>query len=302
MADEMKKSVTLSRVVDAPRRTVWKAWVDSRQLALWWGPHHFTNPVCELDVRRGGKIRIVMKAPDGTEYPMIGVFKEIVPRERLVFTAAAQDPNGVVHLETETTVTFADQRGKTKVTVKAIAVGKTPAAPAMLGGMKEGWTQSLVRMAELLENTADREIVITRVIDAPRERVFDALTDPRQVVHWWGPKGFSTTIHQMDVRVGGIWSQTLHGPDGKDYANRSIFLDVVRPERVVYAHGGGEGEGPGATFRASWTFEPKGSKTKLTIRMVFPTVKVREHVVKKYNAIEGGRQTLGRLDEFLAKR
>ena len=297
-----KKTVTLSRVVDAPRNTVWKAWVDARQLALWWGPKQFTNPVCELDLRRGGRIRIVMKAPDGTEYPMSGVFQEIVPRERLVFTAAAEDANGAVHLECDTTVTFADQRGKTKVTVKVIGVGRSPAAPTMLGGMKEGWTQSFVRMAELLENTADREIIITRVVDAPREVVFDAVTDPKQVVHWWGPQGFTTTIHQMDVRVGGLWSQTLHGPDGKDYPNRSIFLEVRRPERIVYSHGGGDGDGPGATFRASWTFETKGSKTRLTLRMVFPTAAVRSHVVKKFNAIEGGNQTLGRLEEFLAKR
>jgi uncharacterized protein YndB with AHSA1/START domain len=301
-AKEPKKSVTLSRVVDAPLKTVWRAWADPRQMALWWGPHQFTNPVCELDLRPGGKIRIVMKAPDGTEYPMSGVFKEVVPRERLVFTAAAEDANGVVHLESETTVTFSERRLKTKVTVKATAVGKTPAAPAMLNGMKAGWSQTVARLAEFLEDTTDRELVITRTIDAPRELIFDAVTDPKQVVHWWGPQGFTTTIHQMDVRVGGLWSQTLHGPDGKDYANRSIFLEVRRPERIVYSHGGGDGDGPGATFRASWTLEARGSKTRLTLRMIFPTVAVRNHVAKKYNAVEGGNQTLGRLEEFLAKR
>jgi uncharacterized protein YndB with AHSA1/START domain len=127
--DSMKKDVTPTRVVDAPRKTVWRAWADPRQMALWWGPHHFTNPVCELDLRPGGRLRIVMKGPDGTEYPMSGVFKEVVPHEKLVFTAVAEDHNGVVHLETETTVTFADQRGKTKVTVKASAVGRPPPRP-----------------------------------------------------------------------------------------------------------------------------------------------------------------------------
>jgi uncharacterized protein YndB with AHSA1/START domain len=295
----MKKDVTLTRVVDAPRKLVWKAWTDEKQMAQWWGPRGFTNPVCTMDVRAGGKLRIVMKAPDGTEYPMIGEFKTVDPPAKLVFLAVAEDRNGTVHLESLTTVTFAEQRGKTKVTVQASAVGKTPAAPAMLQGMNEGWRMSLEKLAELLENTADREIRITRVVDAPREKVFDAMMDPKQVVQWWGPTGFTTTIHEMDVRPGGVWSHTMHGPDGKDYPNYSVFVDIDRPKQVVFDHGGAKG---GPTFRASWTFDAEGSKTRLTLLMVFPTAKQRDGVAKQFKAVEGGNQTLDRLQEFLAKR
>lgn len=148
--------------------------------------------------------------------------------------------------------------------------------------------------------TADREIVITRVVDAPRELVWEAWTNPKHVVQWWGPRGFTTTIHKMDVRPGGVWQHVMHGPDGTDYPNKSVFIEVVKPERIVYSHGGGKKGGPGAQFRATWTFEQQDHKTKVTIRMVFPSAEERDQVVKVYGAIEGGNQTLERLAGHLA--
>jgi uncharacterized protein YndB with AHSA1/START domain len=150
------------------------------------------------------------------------------------------------------------------------------------------------------ENPADREIVISRTFDAPRELVWRAMTDPEHVVNWWGPRGFSTTIEVMDVRPGGIWKQTLRGPDGARYPNKSIFKEVVKPERIVYSHGGGREGGPGASFVATWTFEAvTADKTKVTIHLVFPSAADRDFVVKEFGAIEGGKQTLERLSEHL---
>jgi uncharacterized protein YndB with AHSA1/START domain len=148
--------------------------------------------------------------------------------------------------------------------------------------------------------TRDREIVISRVFDAPRELVWDAWTNPEHVVRWWGPIGLTTTIHEMDVRPGGVWRHTMHGPDGTDYPNESVFIEVVKPERIVFSHGGGKKGDPGAQFEATWTFESQDDKTKVTIRMVFPTAAMREHVVKTYHAGEGANQTLGRLGEQIA--
>jgi uncharacterized protein YndB with AHSA1/START domain len=149
------------------------------------------------------------------------------------------------------------------------------------------------------ENAADREIVLSRVFDAPRELVWEVWTDPNHVAKWWGPNGFTTTIHDMDVRPGGKWHHTMHGPDGKDYPNKCIFKEVIKLERIIFSHGGGEKGGPGANFEATWTFDAEGDKTKVTIRMVFPTQADRDQVVKHYNAIEGGKQTLGRLADYL---
>jgi uncharacterized protein YndB with AHSA1/START domain len=145
-----KRDVVITRVFDAPRSLVFKAWTDPRHLAQWWGPKGFTNPVCEIDARSGGAIYIVMRAPDGVEHPMRGVFREIVEPERLVFTSVAEDKEGNPLLEGVTIVTFAEHGGKTKLTLQASAVALAPVAPKMLAGMETGWTQSLERLAELV--------------------------------------------------------------------------------------------------------------------------------------------------------
>jgi uncharacterized protein YndB with AHSA1/START domain len=146
-----EKELVLKRVFNAPRERVWKAWTDPRQLAQWWGPAGFTNPVCEADVRPGGAIRIDMRGPDGAVYPMTGVYREVVAPERLVFTASALDEKGRPLFEVLNTVTFAKQGGKTLLTVRAQVVNKTAGADAYLEGMEEGWSQSLVRLDALLK-------------------------------------------------------------------------------------------------------------------------------------------------------
>jgi uncharacterized protein YndB with AHSA1/START domain len=155
--------------------------------------------------------------------------------------------------------------------------------------------------AALAENLADREIVITRVFDAPRELIWKAWTDPKQIVQWWGPRGFTTTIDEMDVRPGGAWRLTMHGPDGTDYPNQNVFIEVVKPERIVYSLTGGKQGDRGTQAEVTWTFEPQGNKTQLTLRMLFPSAEAREQVIKTYGAIEGGNQTLDRLGEHLAR-
>ena len=153
-------------------------------------------------------------------------------------------------------------------------------------------------MAANAKSSADREIVITRLVDAPPARVFDAWTDPEQVVQWWGPLGFTTTTHKMEVKPGGVWRFVMHGPDGRDYQNKITYLEVARPERLVYRHGGDEDLEP-VSFQTTVTFEPQGKKTLITMRAVFPTAEERDRVVKEYGAIEGAEQHLERLDEHL---
>jgi len=144
----------------------------------------------------------------------------------------------------------------------------------------------------------DRELIFTRLFDAPRELVFEAWTDPKHVAKWWGPQGFTTTISEMDVRPGGIWRLVMHGPDGKDYKNRIVFLDVAKPERLVYKHDPEPGSEP-VTFQVTVTFADEAGKTRLTMRMLFPSAAARDHVVEKYGAVEGANQTLGRLAAYL---
>ncbi len=141
-----KRELTITRVFDAPRELVFKMWTDPKYVAQWWGPKGFTNPVCEMDVRPGGALRIVMRAPDGVDYPMTGIFREIVEPERLVFTNIAVDAEGNHLLEGLTTVTFARHGDKMKLTLQTRAVGLVAHAARMLEGMEAGWTQSLERL------------------------------------------------------------------------------------------------------------------------------------------------------------
>lgn len=149
MANTADREILLSRIINAPREMVFKMWIDPKHLAQWWGPDGFTNPVCEVDPRPGGPLRIDMRGPDGTVFPMKGVFHEIDAPERLVFTSSAhEDENGNPQLEVLNTVTFANQGGKTKLTVKAVVVKSVPAAAPAIAGMEKGWGESLERLAE----------------------------------------------------------------------------------------------------------------------------------------------------------
>jgi uncharacterized protein YndB with AHSA1/START domain len=143
-----------------------------------------------------------------------------------------------------------------------------------------------------------RTIVTTRVFDAPRALVFEAFTDPRHLMQWWGPSGFTLTIRAIDVRPGGVWRFVMHGPDGVDYENRIVYDEIRPPERLVYHHGGGDDVEP-VQFHVTVTFEDLDGRTRLTMRAVFPSVQERNRVVEKYGAIEGAKQTLERLAEHL---
>src|SRR6266496_3604765 len=98
-------------------------------------------------------------------------------------------------------------------------------------------------------STADRELFISRLLNAPRELVWEVWTNPEHIANWWGPEGFSNTINTMDVKPGGEWNLVMHGPDGTDYKNKSIFKEVEEPERIVYEHVSGP------KFLATITFE-----------------------------------------------
>jgi uncharacterized protein YndB with AHSA1/START domain len=145
-----ERTVTLTRVFDAPRELVWRAWTEPKHLAQWFGPRGFTSSVPELDVRVGGALRIVMHGPDGNDYPMEGVFRAVVAPERLVFSNIAVDKDDNHLLEGETTVILEEQDGKTKLTLVTHAVGLVPYAPSMLAGMEVGWSQSLDKLGDLI--------------------------------------------------------------------------------------------------------------------------------------------------------
>jgi len=111
-ASANEATVTITRVFRAARDLVWKAWTDPEMMAQWFGPRGFTIPECTLDVRVGGSLRIVMRGPDGNDYPMKGTFLEVTPPERLKFTNIAVDNEANHLLEGETVVIFTEQTAR----------------------------------------------------------------------------------------------------------------------------------------------------------------------------------------------
>ncbi|MBF9133859.1 SRPBCC family protein [Plantactinospora sp. S1510] len=147
--------------------------------------------------------------------------------------------------------------------------------------------------------TADREIVITRVIDAPRELVFEAFTEVRHLSRWWGPDGFTTTTRSFEFRVGGAWDFVMHGPDGTDYSEWISWTEIAAPERIALLHG--ESRDDPNAFESVLTFEPDGTATRIVMYTVFPSKELRDEAVEKYHAVEGGQQTLGNLAAYVTE-
>ncbi len=150
--------------------------------------------------------------------------------------------------------------------------------------------------------TADREIVISRVITAPRELVFEAFTEVRHLSRWWGPEGFTTTTRSFEFRVGGEWDFVMHGPDGTDYQEWISWTEISPPDRIALRHG--EFRGDPDAFESVLTLASHGAggiATRIEMRTVFPTKELRDEAAEKYHAIEGGQQTLSNLAAYVTE-
>jgi uncharacterized protein YndB with AHSA1/START domain len=141
------------------------------------------------------------------------------------------------------------------------------------------------------EAESQRELVVSRLVGAPRRVVWKAFGSSESLERWWGPDGFRTTTTAFELRPGGRWNFVMHGPDGTDYPNRITWRTIVPPERLAYLHEGDDGH----QFESTITLEERGGSTLVTLRAVFPSRAARDLVVERYHADEGGRQTLGRL-------
>jgi uncharacterized protein YndB with AHSA1/START domain len=298
--------LVIERIFNAPIAKVWKAITNKKAIKQW------SFDIKEFEPATGFEFQFYGEN-EGVKYFHWCVVTEVIPHKKISYSWRYEgyEGNSLVTFEL-----FAESN-KSRLRLTHEGLETFPKIPAFArANFVKGWTaligsslkefieQNESRMNEgnnSVTNTADREINITRVLDAPRGLVWEAWTDPKHVAQWWGPNGFTTTIEKMDVRPDGVWKHVMHGPDGTDYPNISVFKEVVKPERIVYSHGGGKKGGPAAQFQATWTFEALGDKTKVTIHMLFPSAADRDKVVKEYGAIEGGNQTLARLAVFLAK-
>ena len=432
------REYVITREYDAPRELVWLACTQSNHVAQWWGPRGFSASACQWDAQPGNIIHVVMRGPDGMEYPMGGQFHEVNPPEKLVTTTGPLDARGHLMFEFRHTLTLQENNGKTTLTMRSRLMKVTdPDSARFINGFEAGMNQSLERLASVLDampfsieqflnapvdrvwravttpvemsrwffdmnhfkpeigaefdftvkheghtyehlcrvtaliprqkiayswrynghkgeslvtfelfaegtgtrfrlthegletfpktphferrnfvrgwtwligaslpdfvEKADREIFVMREFNAPRELTWEAMTNPKHVVNWWGPRGFSTTIEVMDFRVGGEWKHVMRGPDGVKYPNHSVFLEIEKPERIVFRHDGHRESGSSVDFVSTWTFEELAAdKTRVSIRLIFPSAAERDRIAKEFGAIEGARQTLERMGEYMA--
>jgi uncharacterized protein YndB with AHSA1/START domain len=145
-----------------------------------------------------------------------------------------------------------------------------------------------------MEKTETREMRITRTFKAPIDIMWEVWTNPEHIVHWWGPNGFTSTIHKMDFHEGGEWRLTLHGPDGTDYPNKSIFKEIIPYKKIVFEHFNPK-------FVTTVLFESKQQETQIEWTMEFETAEMLEIIVKAHKADEGLKQNLERLEKYLSK-
>lgn len=149
------------------------------------------------------------------------------------------------------------------------------------------------------EKNKSNELTLTRLYDAPIKTVWEAWTDPKQVAKWWGPRGFTLTTHSKDLKPGGHWTYTMHGPDGTDYPNKTIYHEVEECARLVYDHGGHEDRPP--LFRVTVLFSEVKGKTKMEMTMTLPTPEAAKEI-KKFIKQAGGNSTWDRLAEYLDEK
>jgi len=225
-ADGLGQEFTLTRALAAPRERVFKAWTDPRHLAQWWGPKGFSNPVCDWDVRPGGNIYVVMRAPDGTDYPMGGEFREIVPPERLVTVTGALDAHGNYLFQFLHTLTLAELGGGTQLTLHSRVIQTTPGAGQYLGGFETGMTLSLERLAEHLDRRTD-PLVVERTLNAPAALVWQALTTREALSQW--------SFEMPDFRPEVGCEFTFDGEkDGVKYHHHCRITDLIPQKRMTW--------------------------------------------------------------------
>jgi uncharacterized protein YndB with AHSA1/START domain len=315
-----EEDLTITRIFDAPREAIWAIWTEPELVRLWWGPEGFTAPVARIDLRVGGRYLYCMRSPDCEDFWTTGVYKVIIPFERFVATDSFSDEMGRVvsaahygmggHWPDEllVTATFEDEQdGKTKFTL--VLAGIPYGEPKEQA--RAGWEESFEKIDRVLDEAVFRigrtlvvaipgkqEAFMTRVFDAPRERVFAAMTDPKSIAEWWAPRRYSVEVEKMEVIPGGSWRFLNRDAEGYESWFHGVYHEVS-PGRTVQTF---EFEGmPGHVLMGIATLEEiEGGRTKLTSKSVFESVGDRDGMMES-GMKEGGPETMDRLAELVEK-
>jgi uncharacterized protein YndB with AHSA1/START domain len=245
------RTLVTTRIYDAPRELVYRAWTDPKQLAKWFPPEGLSSPRCEVDARPGGVFRVDMKAPDGPPFdgkvfPGPGVFQEVVANERLVFTMTPEIEPGRSMPMVLMSVRFEDYAGKkTKLTVEQTLPTVADYEAMVKTGMEQGINESLDKLAGVLSGkstdrgvtVSGRTLTLVRVFEAPRELVWTAYTDPKHITKWMFANDWEAPSAENDLRAGGRFTVGMRPADHSEvgFVFSGTYREVVKPERIVLA-------------------------------------------------------------------
>jgi len=268
---QSERELIFMRILNAPRELVYKVWTVPEHVAHWWGPNNFTNTIREMDVRPGGVWSLVMHAPDGSNYPNRIQYLEVLKNERLTYTHGSGDPDdpGQFHVK----VTFESHGNKTKLSIRAIFTSADALDQVIKeSGIIEGSRQTMNRLEAYLEKTTTEfvkyKLVITRILDAPQKLVFSAFADSSLVSQWWGPKGFTNPVCEIDASIGGTISILMKGPDGTIYPMSGFYKDISAPDKLTFTASGLDESGQAVLENLNTIIlATQGHKTILTIQV-----------------------------------
>jgi uncharacterized protein YndB with AHSA1/START domain len=318
LASMSEPQFEISRSFDAPRDLVWKAFTESKRLMHWWGPKGSTWVSGKLDLRPGGMFHYCMRSPDGHEMWGKFVYREIDAPARLVFVNSFSNAQGETTrapfnaqwpLEVLNTVTFTENAGRTTITVRGGPVNVSLQEQEVFRNasslMEQGFTGTFDQLTAYLgtqrhplvvTTRGEREIVLTRVFDAPRDLVFEAWTKPEHVVHWYGRHGWTLDVCEIDLRVGGRWRYVMHGPRDRSMGLGGVYLEIAAPERLVSteAFDGYPGESTNTLILTE-----RDGRTTLTITSLASSAEIRDAIIQS-GMEEGAAETMDRLAGLLA--
>ena len=290
-----ERTISGTRVIDAPRDLVWLMFERPEHIAKWWGPNGFTNTIHEMNFRPGGDWRFTMHGPDGRDYKNHDRFREIVKPEKIVL-----DHISTPHFQM--TITLEDLGGRTRVRWVGLfdTVEERDHTVKVFNAL-EGLKENLQKLEAYVSRKAD--LVVDRLFDAPRDVVFKAWTDPKQLAKWWGPAGFTNPVCEADARPGGAIRIDMRAPNGMTFPMKGTFHEVVPPERLVFTTIGAEDKNGTPllqTFNVA-TFANEHGKTRLhlEVRVIVVAPEMKAAVA---GMSAGWSQSIDRLDELVTGR
>jgi uncharacterized protein YndB with AHSA1/START domain len=321
---DVANEIITTRLFEAPRELVWRAYTESGQVEPWWGPVGFTTTTQQMDVRPGGLWRHTMHGPDGRDYPNRVAYTRVEPPALLAW--AHDDDNGS-HIDSapwfHVTVTFEALGDRTLVTMRHIfASGAARDANIEAFGSVQGAIDTTDRLAGYLVTMPGAcDFIISREYDAPREHVWQAWTDPLRLARWWGPAIFTNTVCEVDLRVGGryriMMSGPYPGPQVTNYPVDGTYLEVVEPKRLmmtmdcaghpsawhdqVKPDRSAEERNPAGTMLQTVSFEAlQAQRTRLTIRIRMVSAEILASM-QRIGMSEGWSESLDRLGAELQR-